>query len=201
MKRSQDETRHDRRRIDVFVTMKSACGWRSSKVAAAAIAGTVLFGGMALLAPSAAVAKTASNTNIFTFKGAHSGTLKLTPSSMNCSFGKSYNGKSYLVTLSHMKGTISGAGKGLWAMTAHVPKQGTTHVAKANVHSLTDTSFQSNASSIIAFDETSGTVTYHGSTGSIAISVEYHAVGSTTYSGSAKVTGSWNCPNGLNLGG
>jgi hypothetical protein len=30
--------------------------------------------------------------------------------------------------------------------------------------------------------------------------VEYHAIGSTSYSGSATVTGSWNCPNGLNLG-
>jgi hypothetical protein len=85
-------------------------------------------------------------------------------------------------------------------MTAYVPKQGTTHVVKANVHSLTDTSFQSNGVPIIAFDETSGTVTYNGSTGSIRISVEYHAVGSTTYSGSATITGSWNCPEGLNLG-
>jgi uncharacterized protein (DUF2147 family) len=177
--------------MKVFETIKSARGWRSPKVAAAALAGTVVFGGMALLAPSTAVAKTASNT--FTFKGAHSGTLKLTPSSLNCSFGKTYNGKGYLVTLSHMTGTISGAGKGSWAMTAYVPKKGTTHVAKADVKSLTDTSFQSNAERIIAFDETSGTVTYNGSTGSINISVEYHAVGSTTYSGSSTVTGSWNC--------
>jgi uncharacterized protein (DUF2147 family) len=178
--------------------MKSARGWRSPKMAAAAIAATVLFGAMALLAPSTAVAKTVSNT--FTFKGAHSGTLELTPSSMNCSFGKTYNGKSHLVTLSHMKGTISGAGKGPWTVGAYVSKKGKTHVAKANVHSLTDTSFQSNAVPIIAFDETSGTVTYNGSTGSMSITVEYHAVGSTTYSGSTTVTGSWNCPEGLNLG-
>jgi uncharacterized protein (DUF2147 family) len=184
--------------MEMFATMKNARGWRTTKVAAAAIAATVLFGAMALLAPSTAVAKTASNT--FTFKGVHSGTLELTPSSMNCSFGKSHNGKSYLVTLSHMKGTISGAGTGPWAMTAYVSKQGKTHVVKANVHSLTDTSFQSNAVPMIAFDETSGTVTDNGSTGSISISVEYHAVGSTSYSGSTTITGSWNCPEGLNLG-
>lgn len=177
--------------MKVFETMRSARGWRSPKVAAAAIAGTVLFGGMALLAPSIALANTASNT--FTFKGAHSGTLKLTPSSFNCSFGKTYSGKGYLVTLSHMEGTISGAGKGSWAMTAYASKKGTNHVVKADVQSLTDTSFQSNGETIIAFDETSGTVTYNGSTGSINISVEYHAVGSTTYSGSSTVTGSWNC--------
>jgi len=184
--------------MKMFTMMKSARGWRMPKVAAAAIAGTVLLGGMALLAPSVADAKSSSDT--FTFTGAHSGTLKLTPSSMNCSFGKTYNGKSYLVTLSHMKGTISGAGSGSWAMTAYVSKQGKNHVVKANVHSLTDTSFQSNAEPIIAFDETSGTVTYNESKGSISISVEYHAVGSTSYSGSTTVTGSWNCPNGLNLG-
>lgn len=182
----------------MFASMKSARGWRSPKLTAAVIAGTVLFGAMALLAPSAADAKTASN--LFTFKGAHSGTLVLTPSSTNCSFGKTYNGKSYMVTLSHMKGSISGAGKGPWAMTAYVSKQGKTHVARANVHSLSDTSFQSNGVPIIAFDETSGTVTDNGSTGSINIKVEYHAVGSTTYSGSATVTGSWICPEGLNLG-
>lgn len=182
----------------MFTMIKNARGWRMPKVATAAIAGVMLFGGMALFAPSSATAKTASNT--FIFAGAHSGTLVLTPSSMNCSFGKTYNGKSYLVTLSHMKGTISGAGTGPWAMTAYVSKRGKTHVTKANVHSLTDTSFQSSGVPIIAFDETSGTVAYDGSTGSISMSVEYHAIGSTSYSGSATVTGSWNCPQGLNLG-
>jgi hypothetical protein len=175
----------------VFKTMKITRGRRSPGVAAATAAGTLLFGGMALLAPWSAVAATASNT--FTFTGAHSGRLKLTPSSLDCTFGKAYNGKSYMVTLSHMAGTISGAGKGSWAMTAYVPKQGTTTVAKANLQSLTDTSFQSNGEPIIAFDEKSGTVTYNGSTGSIRIDVEYHAIGSTTYSGSSVVTGSWNC--------
>jgi uncharacterized protein (DUF2147 family) len=183
--------------MEMFAVMKRVRRWHGTKVAAAAIGATVLFGGATLLAPTTAFAKGASNT--FTFSGAYSGTLTLKPSSLDCSFGKSYNGKSYLVTLSHMKGTISGAGAGSWAMSAYVSKQGKNHVAKANVHSLTDTSFQSNAAQIIAFDETSGTVTYHGSTGSIDITVEYHAIGSTTYSGSATVTGSWNCPNGLNL--
>jgi hypothetical protein len=182
----------------MFGTRKRAGEWRTTKVAAVAITSTVLFGGSILLAPASAYAKAASNT--FTFTGAYSGTLKLKPSNLDCSFGKSYNGKSYLVTLSHMKGIISGAGSGSWAMSAYVSKQGKNHVAKADVHSLTDTSFQSNAEPIIAFDETSGTVTYHGSTGSIDITVEYHAVGSTSYSGSATVTGSWSCPNGLDLG-
>jgi hypothetical protein len=180
-----------------MLALKRVRRWRSTKVAAAAMSATVLFGGTILLAPTTAYAKGTSNT--FTFTGTYSGTLKLKPSSLDCSFGKSYNGKSYLVTLSHMKGTISGAGSGSWAMSAYVTKQGKTHVTKANVESLTDTSFQSNASPIIAFDETSGTVTYHGSTGSIDIAVEYHAIGSTTYTGSATVTGSWNCPNGLDL--
>jgi hypothetical protein len=182
----------------MFQIVKKVRAWRSTRVVAVALAGTVLFGGMTLLAPSTACAKTSSNT--FTFKGAYSGTLELTSSSLNCSFGKTYNGKSYLVTLSHMKGTISGAGKGPWAMTAYVSKQGTTHVAKADVHALNDTSFQSNGVPIISFVETSGTITYQGSSGSISLSVEYHAVGSTTYGKSATVTGSWNCPSGLNLG-
>jgi uncharacterized protein (DUF2147 family) len=177
--------------------MKRARRWRSTKFTAAGTAATALFGGAILLVPATAYAKGTSNT--FTFTGAYSGTLKLKPSSLDCSYGKSYNGKSYLVTLSHMTGTISGAGSGSWAMSAYVSKQGKSHVAKANVHSLTDTSFQSNAAQIIAFDETSGTVTYHGSAGSIDITVEYHALGSTAYSGSATVVGSWNCPNGLDL--
>jgi hypothetical protein len=177
--------------------MKCARTWRRTKLTAALIVTTALFGGAILSVPATAYAKGTSNT--FTFTGAYSGTLKLKPSSLDCSYGKSYNGKSYLVTLSHMTGTISGAGSGSWAMTAYVSKQGKNHVAKANVHSLTDTSFQSNAAQIIAFDETSGTVTYHGSTGSIDLTVEYHAIGSTAYSGSATVIGSWNCPNGLDL--
>jgi hypothetical protein len=172
--------------------MKSTRRWYLVKWRVAAVAAVALLpGGMVLLAPSTAVATTAVNT--FTFKGAYSGTLKLSPSSFNCSFGKSYNGRSYLVTLSHMKGTIKGAGAGPWAMTVNVPKQGTTHVAKADVKSLTDASFQSNGYPIVAFLETSGTVTYNGSKGSINLSVEHHVVGSTTYKGSATVTGSWSC--------
>jgi uncharacterized protein (DUF2147 family) len=182
----------------MFAVRKRPHRWLNPRAVAIAMSGAAVFGGATLLVPATAYAKTTSNT--FTFTGTYSGTLKLKPSNLDCSFGKSYNGKSYLVTLSHMKGTISGAGTGSWAMSAYVSKQGKSHTAKANVHSLTDTSFQSNASPIIAFDETSGTVTYHGSTGSIDITVEYHAIGSTSYTGSATVVGSWNCPNGLSLG-
>ena len=98
-----------------------------------------------------------------------------------------------------MKGTISGAGSGEWTVTAYVPKKGSTHVASANVHSLTDTSMQSNAEPIISFYETSGTVTFHGSTGSVDLTLAYHPIGSSTYSGTTTMTGSWNCPNGLDL--
>jgi uncharacterized protein (DUF2147 family) len=172
--------------------VKSSRRWYSVKGRVAALTAVALLSGaMALLAPSTALATTAVNT--FTFKGAYSGTLKLSPSSFNCSFGKSYNGKSYLITLSHMKGTIKGAGSGPWAMTVNVPKQGTTNVAKADVKSLTDASFQSNGYPIVAFLETSGTVTYNGSKGSIHLTVEHHVVGSLKYQGLATVTGSWSC--------
>ena len=176
----------------MFESMNCSRGRWSRYWAGAIIStGMVLFGGVALVSPGSASASGASNT--FTFTGAYSGTLKLSPSSFNCSFGKAYSGKGYLVTLSHMKGTISGAGKGAWAMSAYPSKKGTTHVGAADVHSLADTSFQSNSSPIIFFVETSGSITYKGSTGSINITVEYHAVGSTTYGKVATVTGSWNC--------
>lgn len=176
----------------MFEPMKCSRGrWLRDRAAAIILTGMVLLGGVALVSPGTASASGASNT--FTFTGAYSGTLKLTPSSLNCSFGKTYSGKGYLVTLSHMKGTISGAGTGPWAMSAYPSKKGTTHVGAADVKSLSDTSFQSNGSPIISFLETSGSITYKGSTGSINITVEYHAVGSTTYGKVATVTGSWNC--------
>ena len=176
----------------MFETVKCSRGrWSRERAAAIILTGMVLFGGVALVSPGTATASGASNT--FTFSGAYSGTLKLTPSSFNCSFGKTYSGKGYLVTLSHMKGTISGAGTGAWAMSAYPSKKGTTHVGAADVQSLTDTSFQSTGSPIISFVETSGSITYKGSTGSIKITVKYHAVGSTTYGKVATVTGSWNC--------
>jgi hypothetical protein len=171
-------------------------------LSAIAVAATVLTAGMTLWAPGTADAKTTVNT--FTFKGVYPGTLKLSPSSMDCSFGKTYNGKSYLVTLTHMKGTITGAGKGPWAFTAYVPKKGTTRAAHANVHALNDTSFQNSGSPIIAFDETSGTITYKGDTGSVSLTVMFRPVGGSTASnvpGSDTVTGSWNCPQALDLGG
>jgi hypothetical protein len=161
----------------------------------------LLGGGLVLLAPGVAGAKDATNT--FTLKGAYNGTLKLSPSSLNCSYGKTANGKSYLVTLSHMKGTITGAGvgPGAWTVTAYVPKEGTTHVASANVHALNDTSFQNAGQPITVFDETAGTITDKGSKGSMNISVEFHALSSPTYGGTTTVTGSWNCGSqGLNLG-
>jgi hypothetical protein len=155
------------------------------------LTGTVLFAGVALVSPATAYASAASN--VFTFTGAYGGTLKLTPSSLNCSFGKSYSGKGYRVTLSHMKGTITGAGAGAWAFSAYPSKKGTAHVGAADVKSLSDASFQSSGTPIISFLETSGSITYKGSKGSINITVEYHAVGSTTYGKTATVTGSWNC--------
>lgn len=171
--------------------MKSTRRWFSAKRGVATIAAVALVSvGMALPVPSTAGA---SAVNTFTFKGAYSGTLKLSPSSLNCIYGKTYNGKAYQVTLSHMKGAITGAGSGPWAVTLNVPKQGKNQVAKANVHSLTDASFQSNGYPIISFLETSGTVTYNGSKGSIKLTVEHHVVGSTAYAGSATVTGSWSC--------
>jgi uncharacterized protein (DUF2147 family) len=178
--------------MDMIEPMKNTHRWCSAKSGVATIAVAALVSvGMALPVPSTAGASSATNT--FTFKGAYSGTLKLSPSSLNCIYGKTYNGKAYQVTLSHMKGTIKGAGSGPWAVTINEPKQGTTHVAKANVHSLTDPSFQSNGYPITSFVETSGTVTYNGSKGSINLTVEHHVVGSTSYAGSATVTGSWNC--------
>jgi hypothetical protein len=108
-------------------------------------------------------------------------------------YGKTYSGKGFLVTLSHMKGTITGAGSGAWVFGGYPLKKGTTHVAKANVNSFTDASFQSNGTPIISFLETSGSITYKGSTGSIDMTVEYHSVGSNAYGKTATVTGSWNC--------
>jgi hypothetical protein len=174
---------------------------KNVSLSAVALAATILGAGLSLWAPATADAKTTANT--FTFKGTYPGTLKLSPSSMDCSFGKTYNGKSYLVTLSHMKGTITGAGAGPWVVTAYVANQGTNRTAHANVQAINggDTSFQNSAVPIIAFDETSGTITYKGDSGSLNLKVEYHAVGSSTYSGSDTVTGSWNCPQALNLGG
>lgn len=69
-------------------TSKSRRAWSPDRVAAIALTGTLQIGG-GLFARSTAGAKTASNT--FTFKGAYSGTLKLSPSSFDCSFGKTYN--------------------------------------------------------------------------------------------------------------
>jgi hypothetical protein len=174
----------------VFETMRRRRG--SAKVGAAVVAAAAcLSGGMALLVPSTAGAKTATNT--FTFGGAYSGTLKLTPSSLNCMSGKTYSGKGFLVTLSHMKGTITGAGSGPWAASFHVAKQGANHVASADLQSLTNSSFQNSGVPIMALDETSGTITYKGSKGSINLTIESHAVGSTTYGATGTVTGSWSC--------
>jgi hypothetical protein len=158
----------------------------------------LISGGVVLLVPSVAGAKAPTNT--FTFTGTYSGTLKLTPSSENCSFGKTLNGKSFMANLSHLKGSISGAGSGPWGLTVYVPKKGTTHVAQANVHALNDTTFQSNGATITELEETSGTIKYEGSTGSVNLKVEHHSLIGNTYSGSDTVTGSWNCPNGLDLG-
>jgi hypothetical protein len=150
----------------------------------------VSLGSLTLFSPATAGASGA--TNLFTFSGSHSGTLKLTSSSL-CLFGKAYSGGGYTLNISHMTGTITGAGKGEWALGVYPTKKGTTKVAKANVNSLMDSSFQSNATPIIQFVEISGSVTYHGATGSIDMTFAYHPVGSQTYSGSTTVTGSWNC--------
>ena len=169
---------------------------RTRVIALSAVA--VLPTALVVLAPTVADAKTAANT--FTFKGAYSGTLTLTPSIGDCLYSKSYDGKSYLVNLSHMKGTIKGVGAGTWALAIHVPKMGTTHVASEDVHSYTDTSFQNNGAPLTSFIEMSGTVTDNGTTGSVSLTVEHHVIGTMVYKGIATVTGSWNCPQALNGG-
>jgi hypothetical protein len=183
-------TDRERKRDDMFATIKSLRGCSLSKISGGALGGIVLLGGAVLALPSNAGAGTPSNT--FTLKGAYSGTLKLTPSTLNCMNGKTYSGKGYLVSLSHMSGAISGAGKGQWAMTLYVPKLGTTKVAKESVTSLTDSSLQSNGTPIIAFDETSGTITDNGSKGTINLSVEYHKIGGS-FGKTSTITGSWSC--------
>jgi hypothetical protein len=171
----------------VFDTMRGKGARASIGVALVALMGGVLV----LVAPGPAGAKGATYT--FTFGGAYNGTMKLTPSSFNCSSAKAFSGKGYLVTLSHMKGTISGAGSGPWAATFHVAKQGTNHVASADLQSLTNSSFQNSSVPIMALVETSGTITYMGSKGSVNLMVKSHTVGSTTYGAAGTVTGSWSC--------
>ena len=168
-------------------------GWR---VAVAAI--TLAPATVALMPSSVAGAKTTTNT--FVVKGAYSGTLTLTPSSDDCLFSKSYDGKSYLATLSHMKGTIKGVGAGPWAMTLHVAKMGTTHVAKVDVHSYTNSSMQNNSAPLTQFIVTGGTEVDNGATGSVTVTVVHHIIGTLVYKGVATITGSWNCPQGLNNG-
>jgi hypothetical protein len=145
----------------------SRASWNRRGAVVVALTAMVSLGSLTLFSPATAGASGA--TNLFTFSGSHSGTLKLTSSSL-CLFGKAYSGGGYTLNISHMTGTITGAGKGEW-----------------------DSSFQSNATPIIQFVETSGSVTYHGATGSIDMTFAYHPVGSQTYSGSTTVTGSWNC--------
>jgi hypothetical protein len=178
----------------MFDIMKGRGARASVGVAVAALIG----GSLLLLGPGVAGAKGATNT--FTFTGMYGGSLKLTPSSENCTYGKTLNGKSFMVNLSHLKGSVTGAGSGPWGLTVFVPKQGTTHVAAANVHALNDTTFQSNGSPITALDETSGTVTTNGTTGTINLEVEYHTLAGNTYGGTDTVTGSWSCPQALSLG-
>jgi len=61
------------------------------------------------------------------------------------------------------------------------------------VQALTDSSFQSNGTSHHLLSREIRERHLRGSTGSINMTVEYHAVGSTTYGKVATVTGSWNC--------
>jgi hypothetical protein len=164
---------------------------RGARAKAGVAVVALMVGGGAVLGPGVAGAKGATNT--FTFGGAYNGTMKLTPSSFNCSSEKAFSGKGYLITLSHMKGTIGGAGSGPWAATFHVAKQGTNHVASADLQSLTNSSFQNSSVPITAIVETSGTVTYMGSKGSINLTVKSHTVGSTTYGPAGTVSGSWSC--------
>ena len=175
----------------MFDSMKHLPGRGTrEKAAALVVTGMFVLGSVAMATPAGAGAKI---TNSFTFTGAYSGTIKLVPASLNCTYGKTYSGKGFLVTLSHMKGTITGAGKGEWAMSVYPSKKGTTKVTKANVQAYNDNAFQSNAEPIVQFLETSGSVTYEGATGSLDMTVEYHQVGSATYGKTATVTGSWNC--------
>lgn len=163
---------------------------RRKKDAVTLSAVALVVGGLAQFAASTAGASGTKNT--FVFKGAYSGTIKYPPSTGFCSYGKAYSGKGYLVTLSHMTGTIKGAGSGPWALTLFAPKIGTNHLAKANPKLISDSSFQ-NAATIVSFFETSGTITYNGATGSLHLTVVHHVVGSTTYRGISTVTGSWSC--------
>lgn len=180
-----------------MILTKFARPWSLSKFRRAALA-TMFVAPLSavLLAPNVANAKTPAN--IFAFKGAYSGSVKLSPSSDNCLFSKSYDGKSFIATLSKMKGTIKGLGTGSWAVTFHIPKLGTNHLAKVSPQTYGDSSFQNNSYPYTAFVVTSGTVTDNGFTGSFSVTVIHHIIGSQIYKGIDTVSGSWNCPQGLN---
>jgi len=90
--------------------MKRTRRWLSLKRRGAALADVALLPvAMVLLAPSGA--DTTTSVNTFTYKGAYSGTLTLRPSSDDCLYSNSFDVKSYLATLSHMKRVDTNVGR------------------------------------------------------------------------------------------
>jgi hypothetical protein len=132
-----------------------------------------------------------STVNTLTVSGKYHGTLTLTNTGADCIINEYSNPNfSDSVNLDPLTGVLSGLKPKSWSFLATEPKQGifvTKHTNQATSAKLKP----ANPNSVVAFSQTSGTITFDGTTGSVNMKMVFdNGIENTV---TVKVIGSWAC--------
>jgi hypothetical protein len=151
----------------------------------------VLLAGVAGLVPTASAAP-GGTVNTFTVSGKYHGTLTLTNPGADCIINEYSNPHlSDSVNLDPMTGVLSGLKPKIWSFLATEPKQG-TFVTKHTNQATSAKLRPGNLNAVIAFSQTSGTITFDGAKGSVNMKMVFdNGVENTV---TETVVGNWTCP-------
>jgi hypothetical protein len=154
------------------------------------VAAVLLFG-VAELAPTATAAGGGA-VNTFTVSGKYHGVLTLTNPGTDCIINEYSNPHlSDSVNLDPLAGVLSGLKPKVWSFLATESKQG-TFVTKHTNQATSAKLRPANPNAVIAFSQTSGSITFNGMTGSVNLKMVFDSGVADTVT--ETVVGNWSCP-------
>jgi hypothetical protein len=165
--------------------------FQTRRVATVGFTVAVLLAGVAGFAPIATAASGGA-VNTFTVSGKYHGTLTLANPGTDCIINEYSNPHlSDSVNLEPLTGVLSGLKPKIWSFLATESKQG-TFVTKHTNQATSAKLRPANLNAVIAFSQTSGSITFDGTRGSVNMKMVFDSGAADTVT--ETVVGNWTCP-------
>jgi hypothetical protein len=165
--------------------------FQARRVAKVGFTVAVLLAGVAGFASTATAAGSGA-VNTFTVSGKYHGTLTLANPGTDCIINEYKNPHlADSVNLEPLTGVLSGLKPKIWSFLATESKQG-TFVTKHTNPATSAKLRPANLNAVIAFSQTSGSITFDGTTGSVNMKMVFDSGVADTVT--ETVVGNWTCP-------